>query len=144
MQCPACEKEFAQHEYGEPARCPDCGVFYEKALALKQRKLAAKKAAEDSQNKPPKPTSKLVQGWQGAMVSVEEGRRQREAEQQRNLASRAASMPKPVIVTDINISFGSMVMLLVKLAIAAIPAAIIVALIVWGFISILAVLGMAF
>lgn len=37
--------------------------------------------------------------------------------------------PQPVVVTDVNISFGSMVWLLVKLALASIPAALIVVLI---------------
>jgi hypothetical protein len=38
----------------------------------------------------------------------------------------AASRPEPVLVrvTDIDISFGQMIVLMVKLAIAAIPAAI--------------------
>lgn len=39
-----------------------------------------------------------------------------------------------VVVTDVELPFGSMVTLLVKLALAAIPAAIIVAL-VWLFIA---------
>lgn len=142
MQCPACNKESDPSDYGDPARCPECGVFYEKALALKQRRLAAEADAAEAAKPKPSVTSKLAEGWSGAMVSVEEGRRQREAEQQRSMASRDASAANPVVVVDINIAFGSMVMLLVKLAFAAIPAAIIVWVIVWGVISIFAVLGM--
>lgn len=142
MQCPACNKESDPSEYGEPAKCPACGVFYEKALALKQRRLAAEEAAAEAAKPKPTVASKIADGWQGAKVSVEEGRRQREAEQQRNIASRDASAARPVVVVDINISFGSMVMLLVKLAFAAIPAAIIVALLVWGFVSIFSVLSL--
>ena len=40
MQCPACEFEAAQADFGDPLRCPDCGAFYAKALAHKQRKEA--------------------------------------------------------------------------------------------------------
>jgi hypothetical protein len=129
MQCPACNHEADEAEYGEPARCPACGVFYEKALALKNRRLAAEAAAAEAAKPQTKPASKLAKGWNGAMVSVEEGRRQREAEQQRNLASRAASEAKPVVVIDIRMSFWSMVWFMVKWAIASIPALIILAVI---------------
>lgn len=130
MQCPACNHEAEQAEYGEPARCPACGVFYEKALALKNRRLAAEAAAVEAAKPKQKPASALAKGWNGAKVSVEEGRRQREAEQQRNLASRAASQAKPVVVIDIRMSFWSMVWFMVKWAIAAIPALIILMIIV--------------
>lgn len=39
MQCPACTFEAPAAEFGEPLRCPECGAFYEKAVALQQRKL---------------------------------------------------------------------------------------------------------
>lgn len=38
MQCPSCDHEAPAGSFGDPARCPDCGAYYEKALALKQRK----------------------------------------------------------------------------------------------------------
>ena len=41
MQCPSCDYEAPQSQFGEPLRCPDCGAFYEKALELKLRKSAA-------------------------------------------------------------------------------------------------------
>jgi hypothetical protein len=129
VQCPACNKESDSSAYGDPAKCPACGVFYEKAFALKQRRLAAEEAAAVSAKPKPTVASKLADGWQGAKVSVEEGRRQREAEQQRNLASRAASEAKPVVVIDIRMSFWSMVWFMVKWAIAAIPALIILVII---------------
>lgn len=37
MQCPACNHEAASAVFGEPAKCPECGVYYHKALANKQR-----------------------------------------------------------------------------------------------------------
>ncbi len=138
MQCPACNKESDPSAYGDPAKCPECGVFYEKALALKQRRLAAEEAAAEAAKPKPNVASKLADGWQGAMVSVEEGRRQREAEQQRNMAAREAAAARPVVVVDISMSFWSMVFFMVKWAIAAIPA-IIILLIIFsvavGFIS---------
>ncbi|MBU1282880.1 MAG: hypothetical protein KJ989_15255 [Gammaproteobacteria bacterium] len=37
MQCPVCEHEAAEGAFGDPAKCPSCGVFYHKALANKER-----------------------------------------------------------------------------------------------------------
>lgn len=127
MQCPACNKESDPSAYGDPAKCPECGVFYEKALALKQRRLAAEEAAAEAAKPKPTVASKLADGWQGAKVSVEEGRRQREAEQQRNMASRDAAAAKPVVVVDIRMGFWSMVVFMVKWVLASIPAVIILA-----------------
>ncbi|PNF78571.1 hypothetical protein CXK95_01195 [Stutzerimonas degradans] len=53
------------------------------------------------------------------------------------MRARNVSTAAPVVVTDVQIQFGSLVTLLVKLAFAAIPAAIIVAIIIWGAVSIL-------
>lgn len=35
MQCPNCNHEAPQIEFGDPLRCPDCGAYYEKAVALR-------------------------------------------------------------------------------------------------------------
>ena len=46
---------------------------------------------------------------------------------QQQVATRQQAKPiRKVVVTDVDISFGNMVMLLIKLAFASIPAAIIV------------------
>ena len=42
MLCPACDVDSPVAAYGDPLRCPDCGVFYEKALINKSRKVPAK------------------------------------------------------------------------------------------------------
>lgn len=38
MQCPACDHEAAQEQFGNPMCCPSCGAFYAKALAARQRR----------------------------------------------------------------------------------------------------------
>lgn len=53
MQCPGCDHEAPESEFGEQLRCPSCGAFYAKALALKQRRneaseLAKQKTAADT------------------------------------------------------------------------------------------------
>lgn len=35
MQCPACRYSAAQSDFGEPACCPKCGAYYEKALVAR-------------------------------------------------------------------------------------------------------------
>lgn len=35
MQCPSCDHEAPAAAFGDPLRCPDCGAFYAKALAIK-------------------------------------------------------------------------------------------------------------
>lgn len=140
MQCPACEHESSPESFGDPAKCPHCGVYYQKALALKQRREQA--VIEPNQPEQPARKEKLKTAWLGAKVSVEEGRRRRAEQEQALMAARNAAAAKPVVVTDIEIRFGSLVVLLVKLAFAAIPAAMIVAIIVWGLISLLSLPGL--
>lgn len=41
MKCPSCDFEAAAAAFGDPLRCPDCGAYYEKAVAFNQRKLMA-------------------------------------------------------------------------------------------------------
>jgi len=38
MQCPACSHVAAEPEFGQPAKCPQCGAFYEKALIARAKK----------------------------------------------------------------------------------------------------------
>lgn len=38
MQCPACDFQSSQQDFGDPLCCPSCGAFYAKALAAKQRR----------------------------------------------------------------------------------------------------------
>jgi len=128
VQCPACNKESDPAEYGDPAKCPACGVFYEKALALKQRRITAEAAAKEAAKPKPSGTSQPADDWNGAKVSVGDGTRQRSAEQQRNIATRATLVAQPVVVVDISMSFWSMVIFMVKWVVASIPAAIILAL----------------
>lgn len=119
MQCPACSKEFSPESFGDPAKCPACGVYYVKALALRHRQeQQARLAAQEPSG------GKLASALRGAKGAVEEGRRRREHQDLAQKASRAA-----VVVTDVQIPFMSMVVLLVKMVLAAIPAAIIVSLI---------------
>lgn len=35
MQCPSCNHVASPSDFGLPPRCPDCGIYYEKALSLK-------------------------------------------------------------------------------------------------------------
>lgn len=54
------------------------------------------------------------------------------------------AMPQPVVVIDVEMPFGSMVLFLVKLAMAAIPAMIMLAIIGWVIFSALVATNLAF
>lgn len=74
MQCPVCEYEAAASEFGEPAKCPACGVYYQKALA---NKLRIQKSVENSTVKVDQTSfsEKIKQGMSNARQSVGEGQR---------------------------------------------------------------------
>lgn len=47
MQCPACNHEAAVSDFGDPLRCPECGMPYESAVLSKAREEAAKDPRAD-------------------------------------------------------------------------------------------------
>lgn len=116
MQCPKCKYEPTMAEaQRSPADCVSCGVNYE-GHARHQANAAAQRAADQKRNA------------NGPVAHV----RQAMADH------RGAT---PVVIVDFEMGFGSMVRFLVKLAFAAIPAAIIVALIWAGIIAIFGGIG---
>ena len=128
MQCPACNNDYEAADFGEPARCPGCGVYYEKAMALKQRRLAAQAEAEKAESSAASDSlGKLAGALKGAKLAVSEGRRERELEQKRIEEAHSVSAARPVVVVDIKMGFWSMVVFMVKWTLAAIPAFLILA-----------------
>ena len=123
MQCPKCDHQDTDAAFGDPARCPACGVFYAKALAHKQR-LEAAKAPPAAVAPEPKPEPVNVEP-----VAVEPPP---PAKPQKHLVDMTAGSygAQPVVVVDIHMSFNSMVWFMVKWVIAAIPAAIILTVLV--------------
>lgn len=121
MQCPKCNYEPTLSEVQRsPNDCVSCGINYE-GHARHMAELAEKKKAEAqlsaSMAKAPPAIKNAITKYPGA---------------------------QPVVVVDINMSFWSMVMFMVKWVFATIPAAIIIALIVYGGISIFGIVGSAF
>jgi len=41
MKCPSCDHQAPRADFGDPRRCPECGVFYHKALESPERKAVA-------------------------------------------------------------------------------------------------------
>lgn len=121
MQCPTCKHEAPAAEFGEPLRCPACGAFYEKAVWLAGEKLD--KASHD------RLAAERKKVQQAAVVTHV----QKIADQNKGA--------QPVVVVDLHMSFNSMVWFMVKWAIAAIPAMII--LFVIGFLILMFFGGMA-
>lgn len=117
MQCPKCKYEPTMAEMQRsPEGCVKCGINYQ-AHASHVEQVKAQRAAEQQANAASSPVVREVSAkYPGA---------------------------KPVVVVDINMSFGAMVIFMVKWAFAAIPALLIILLLVWGFGSIVSVLRLA-
>ena len=107
MQCPACNHIPLAGSTADPNRCPKCGINYADVIRAKAAKAANPQpsAADEMRREALKVKSvrsaevnKMMQGYDGA---------------------------SPVVIVDINMSFNSMVWFMVKWAIAAIPALII-------------------
>lgn len=113
-------------------QCPNCG--YEPSLSELQRS--------------PDDCVKCGINYQGYQRSLD-----RQAEAQRSRAAELAAMSpvvrdavkeypgaQPMVIVDINMSFGAMVRFMVKWAIAAVPAAIILVILFWGLTSFLSLI----
>lgn len=99
MQCPKCHYEPTMSELQKsPDDCVKCGVNYEghaRHVAAVTAQMEATRAANAERAKTPAAIVQASQQYPGA---------------------------QPVVVIDINMSFGSMVIFMVKWALAAIPA----------------------
>jgi hypothetical protein len=131
MQCPLCEHSADDSAFGNPAKCPSCGVYYEKLMARRRKAEAAKmNAVPDGDGRSDPPLSeKLMRGIISAKLAVEAGREGRKGEEARLAAQRDQGRAQPVVVVDLKMSFSSMVWFMVKWVIASIPAMIILILI---------------
>lgn len=48
MQCPDCGHQAPVAHFGDPLRCPDCGIYYEKAIQLKAQADASEQKIPNS------------------------------------------------------------------------------------------------
>ena len=121
QQCPSCQYELTMKEQVDNAEsCPKCGIYFEKFLA---KQAALKEAALSDSGR--------IGGLAGAKAGIRE---------ERELAD-SRSKPKHVSVVDFDVPFWALVRFMVKFVFATIPAAIIVALLIYGFASIVSVIG---
>lgn len=101
MKCPKCQYEPTMREMqASPGTCPSCGVIYEKYFQALKRQAA---------------------------ISVQQ---QKKPTVESSATTPPAGQPQQVVITDIRMNFLSMVVFMVKWAFAAIPAMIIIFLIV--------------
>lgn len=123
MQCPECNHIPLAGNQPDPTRCPECGIFYQKAAEMQrdreqithQQQLAADAAARKQAENSVSPKVKAAMfEYRGA---------------------------QPVVVIDVNMSFGSMVVFMIKWALAAIPAMILLFMILIVPLMVLGVLG---
>lgn len=120
MQCPKCDHQDTDAAFGDPAKCPSCGVYYAKALAHKQRMDAAANA------KPEMVEPVLPEPPKEEPVATDRQSPKTTPMQKHLIQMTSGSYgAQPVVVTDIHMSFNSMVWFMVKWVIASIPAVII-------------------
>jgi len=124
MECPKCKYEPTMAENAaSPEICPKCGVVYAKVQA---RQEAAAQPV----------TGKVAAGIAGAKAGVAASRQQREEREWQ--AKLNAAAPDCVVVTGVKIPFLSLIWLMTKIILAAIPAIILAAFIlmmIFSFIS---------
>ena len=123
MQCPECNHIPLAGSQPDPSRCPECGIFYQKAAEMRRD------------------TEQVMHQQQAAADA--EARKQ--AENAVSPKVKAAMFEyrgaQPVVVIDVNMSFSSMVVFMIKWALASIPALIILFLILIVPLMVLGVLG---
>lgn len=106
-QCPACDYELTMAEQeAEEGRCPSCGVYFAKYKARRQNAVPPYKTTPGASPLRAEPTFRLA----ADPVKV---------------ATRGLSGVQPVVVVDVHMRFWSMVVFMVKAALAAIPAMLI-------------------
>lgn len=131
MECLSCKHIDSPEAFGSPARCPQCGVYQDKARAHIER-------MEKSQSpvSPPQATE---------VFNVEDEREKLRIGMVREAAGKGYSGQvvdaiekypgaQPVVVVDLRMSFWAMVVFMVKWVIASIPAFLILA-VVWVLFS---------
>lgn len=110
MQCPECGHTPLAGNQPDPSRCPECGLFYHKASELRRaREQKAQEQAASYASEKRAAASALSPAVRSAMAEYKGA--------------------QPVVVLDVNMSFNSMVVFMIKWAIAAIPALIILSVI---------------
>jgi len=109
MKCPKCTYEPTMAEQADsPGICPRCGVVYSKVVA--QQIKSAEPVTAETSNK-----------------SSKEQRRQQETEEWHKRMDAAAQ--RRIVITDIDIPFDRLVMVMTKMILAALPALFIASLI---------------
>jgi len=121
MECPKCKYEPTMAENAaSPEICPKCGVVYAKVQA--KQEAAAQPV-----------TGKVAAGIAGAKAGVAASRQQRE---ERDWQARLnAAAPDCVVVTGVQIPFLSLIWLMTKIILAALPALVLAVFIVWALFS---------
>lgn len=114
-QCPACQYELTlKEQMAKTGKCPACDIYFHKWQAqLRERKAQAAAEAKAAQRAaPPPPPGNPPASFRLTADPVK-------------VATQGLDGVQPVVVVDIHMRFWSMVVFMVKAALAAIPAMII-------------------
>lgn len=147
MKCPNCDFIEKDEAFGQPPTCPKCGAIYEKARRLRELKemhakklqaaaekkakeqqaaeqQAAEQASENATVENGQQAHQEVKAEESISASISAGIAEARAERQREADEIASRGTQEVVITDVQIPFLSLTVLLFKIMVAAIPAAI--------------------
>lgn len=152
MQCPKCGYVRQAGDTGPDYECPKCGVVYAKVRARgvlsdeefekAQARAEARLEAEAARMKPASATRAVLSG-KGAMGECEDCGKpvSQRAAACPHCGCRFVVPPQHVVVADVEMRFGSMVVFMVKWAVAAIPAAVLLILLAFFVVAMLGGVG---
>jgi predicted nucleic acid-binding Zn-ribbon protein len=122
MQCPECNHIPLAGNQPDQSRCPECGIYYQKAIELRRsRDQQSQQQAANESGAKKQAANALSPAVRGAMAEYKGA--------------------QPVVVLDVSMSFGSMVIFMIKWALAAIPALLILGLIGFFVMAFIGVIG---
>lgn len=149
MKCPNCDFVDTDEAFGKPATCPSCGAIYEKALvvrALRDEQEADRKAKAEAEAEKAKKEAERIEAIRaqhparqaerlaaqerataddGKLSGVLGHMAQGVAESRAQIALEDADRHKrSVVISDIQVPFMSILILMFKVFLAAIPAGI--------------------
>lgn len=124
MECLSCKHTDSPEAFGDPAKCPNCGIYQEKARAHFERMVKAQSSGEEPER--------------SESINAAEEREKLRIGLVREAAGKGFAGPvidviekypgaQPVVVVDLRMSFWAMVVFMVKWVIASIPAFLILA-----------------
>lgn len=122
MQCPKCQHTGTAADFGPERKCPACGAYYDKAVRY------AEGSTEPESAPPPHKTPSIADRLESAKEAVAASRERRATSS--SLPGNISAQSESVRLSGVDIPFLSLVWLMTKLILAAIPAVVLASIII--------------